>query len=181
MGSSRPYRYLANQQLSVQFQMAKINPIAWLAVATERAGPRSGLTEWFAGTVSPVHVGLYERYFTDSSLNPPCDSLQYWDGAHWRVSAGGQAHWHQVGAYPAWRGMTVHFEAGQEVKLLRGSRGQLSGQGCERTLRARLESIDAGGNVCCTLLEDDPLATVAPTKAGERGYWHGLSFLAPSN
>lgn len=161
--------------------MAKINPIAWLAVVNERSGPRSGLTEWFPGTVSPAHVGMYERHFTDSTVNPPADSLQYWDGTYWRISPGGQAHWRQVGDYPAWRGMTEHFEIGQEVTLIRGSRGRPTGPGCERLVRARLDSIDAVGNVCCTLLEDDPLATVSPNKAGESGQWHGMSFLAPSN
>ena len=65
---------------------------------------------------------------------------------------------------------------GETVILTRGSRGRTSGPGCEREIKARY--IGARGNmVYCELLENDPLATVPPYKAGERGYWNGRSFV----
>ena len=73
--------------------------------------------------------------------------------------------------------MTKQFVAGQEVALIRGGRGRTTGPGCERKVRARLGSIDPMGNVRCTLLEDDPLATTSPYKVGESCNWYGLSFL----
>lgn len=157
--------------------MAKIDPIEWLRIAIQRKPQSKGFTEWFPGTISPVHVGLYERHFTDSMINRPEDSWQWWDGTHWRVSETGNVHWLQVGEYPAWRGLACRFVTGQEVTLTRGSRGRSTGQGCERKIRARLNSIDPCGLVSCTLLEDDSLATASPFLAGERGSWHGLSFL----
>lgn len=67
---------------------------------------------------------------------------------------------------------------GQEVFILRGSRGRVEGPGHERKVRARLDRV---GRVCinATLLEDDPHATVAPFKAGHQGVWHGHSFVVP--
>lgn len=65
---------------------------------------------------------------------------------------------------------------GQEIVLRRGSRGRATGQGCERTVCARLDRVD-GIMVFATLLEDDPMASLAPFKANESGLWHGLSFI----
>jgi hypothetical protein len=70
------------------------------------------------------------------------------------------------------------IKVGDEVVLVRGARGRgpESGPGCERAIRA----LYVGGNrfnVYCELLEDDPHATVAPFKSGERGLWHGYSFI----
>lgn len=65
---------------------------------------------------------------------------------------------------------------GREIQLCRGSRGRMSGPGSERLVRARLDRVD-GQVVHATLLEDDPLATTAPHRVGESGYWHGLSFI----
>ncbi|GIK74550.1 MAG: hypothetical protein BroJett021_35380 [Chloroflexota bacterium] len=67
---------------------------------------------------------------------------------------------------------------GDEVTLIRGSRGRgaESGPGFERRLRARY--VGARKNmVRCILLEDDPHATVPPYKAGDAGWWHGRSFV----
>lgn len=156
--------------------MPRIDPQEWLAVA-ERLRPRAeGLTNWFPGNIAPAHVGWYERYFTDSTIIPPGDSMQYWDGRFWLTKQGRQ-HWRQVGDYPAWRGATSRLRAGQEIVLVRGSRGRSSGPGCERSVRARLMSATPY-NVHAVLLDDDPLAATAPYKAGEVGVWHGLSFLS---
>ena len=78
----------------------------------------------------------------------------------------------------AWPAVAI----GEEVVLIRGSRGRPlgSGPGHERCLRARLDAFQAG-TVYCTLLEDDPNATVAPFKSGESGVWHGLSFIRPKH
>jgi hypothetical protein len=40
-------------------------------------------TEWFAGDVRPVHVGLYERNYHNDLVNSP----DYWDGEYWRYCA----------------------------------------------------------------------------------------------
>jgi len=65
---------------------------------------------------------------------------------------------------------------GDVVILTRGSRGRRSGPGHEREVLARY--IGAKNiMVYCELLEDDPDATTAPFKAGERGIWHGRSFI----
>ena len=76
--------------------------------------------------------------------------------------------------------MTHRFDPGQEVTLNRGSILRTTGPGCERKVRARLNSIDPSGNVHCTLIEDDPLAATHPYKSGESGNWRGLSFLETS-
>lgn len=65
---------------------------------------------------------------------------------------------------------------GAEVVLVRGSRGRTTGPGHERKVRARLDSVSAF-DVFATLLEDDPIATTAPFKAGESGVWNGHSFV----
>lgn len=65
---------------------------------------------------------------------------------------------------------------GKEITLIRGSRGRTRGPGMEREVRAMLDAVE-GGMVFATLLEDDPLATVKPHKAGESGVWHGRSFV----
>lgn len=65
---------------------------------------------------------------------------------------------------------------GMEIKLIRGSRGRTQGPGMEREVRAVLDGVE-NGMVFATLLEDDPMATVKPTKAGDSGVWHGLSFV----
>lgn len=158
--------------------MGAIDPLKWLNTANERRPKFAGVTDWFPGTVKPAHVGCYERHFTDSTVNDPSASFQFWDGTQWIVMSTGMPHWRQVGQYPAWRGLTYRFEAGEELRLIRGSRGRLNGPGCERQVRAKLISIDPLMNLVCTLLEDDPLATAKPNKAGESGVWHGLSFIA---
>jgi aromatic ring-cleaving dioxygenase len=160
--------------------MPKIDPAKWLQITIERTRRREGLTDWYPGTVSPVHIGMYERHFTDSQINRPEVSWHWWDGKSWLSGPNGTPHWRQVGDYPAWRGLTRHFEVGQEVILIRGGRGRTTGPGCERKVRARLNSIDPMGNVLCTLLENDSLATTYPHKAGECGNWSGLSFLSQS-
>lgn len=48
--------------------------------------------------------------------------------------------------------------------------------GCERNVRARLDSVSTF-DVFATLLEDDPIATIAPFKAGESDVWSGHSFV----
>ena len=60
--------------------MPKINPTKWLQVTIKRTQPREGLTDWYPGTVRPVHIGIYERHFTDSKINPPEVSWHWWDG-----------------------------------------------------------------------------------------------------
>jgi hypothetical protein len=157
--------------------MPRIDPIEWLQVTIDRTQHHEGMTDWYPGSVSPVHVGMYERHFTDSQVNPPEASWHWWNGKSWLTEPNGTPHWRQVGDYPAWRGMTKRFEACQEVTLIRGGRGRRTGPGCERKVRARLDSIDPIGNVRCTLLEDDPLSTTHPYKTGESGGWNGLSFL----
>ena len=155
--------------------MGKIDPTNWLQVANERKPSSEGLTPWFSGIQMPAHVGWYERHFTDSMLLAPEQSMQYWDGQYW-LTAQGRQHHRQVGQYPAWRGLTRNLQPGQEITLLRGSRGRPHGPGCERRVRARLVSATPY-NVIATLLDDDPVATTRPTKAGEQGVWHGLSFI----
>lgn len=88
------------------------------------------------------------------------------------------AAWRQLQAAPYQRPDGI--KPGDEVTLIRGRRGRgpESGPGFQRKLRARYISGDRF-HVCCTLLEDDPDATVAPYKAGEDGYWHGASFIEP--
>lgn len=66
---------------------------------------------------------------------------------------------------------------GKEIGLRRGSRSRSLGPGCERIVRARLDKVEYEC-VHATLLDDDPLATIGPMKAGESGVWHGLSFIA---
>lgn len=67
---------------------------------------------------------------------------------------------------------------GKEVGIRRGSRFRAFGPGCERIVRARLDKVECEC-VHATLLDDDPLATLGPMKAGESGVWHGLTFVAP--
>lgn len=62
-------------------------------------------TPWFPGDVAPVHVGWYDRYFTDGMYR------QWWDGTQWMIETSSnqfgvqmQPHWRQVGDYPMWRG-----------------------------------------------------------------------------
>lgn len=155
--------------------MARIDPLGWVAVANLRKPQTEGLTEWFSGAQTPEYVGWYERHFTDSEILLPEQSLQYWDGQYW-LTAQGLRHHRQAGEYPAWRGLTRNLHAGQEIVLVRGSRGRPYGPGCERRVRARLVSATPY-NVIAELLEDDPDATTRPTKAGEQGVWHGLSFI----
>lgn len=87
-----------------------INAISWLDVARERNPKLPFTTDWFDGTVAPVRVGWYVRFFTDSLTHqsPAGDgwSMQYWDGKYWRANPTSEAHWRQVGDYPAWRGLT---------------------------------------------------------------------------
>ena len=155
--------------------MAKIDPLDWVATASRRRPQSTGLTDWFPGTVAPARAGLYERHFTDSCDIPIECSLHFWDGSCW-LSRDGRPHWRQVGDYPAWRGLTRELHVGQETSLLRGSRGRQEGQGHERRVRAQLVSADPC-YVHAVLLEDDPVATIAPFRAGEAGVWHGLSFI----
>ena len=63
--------------------------------------------------------------------------MQYWDGEFW-LTREGKPHWRQVGDYPAWRGFARELHAGQEIIILRGSRGRQEGQGRERRVRAQL-------------------------------------------
>jgi hypothetical protein len=65
---------------------------------------------------------------------------------------------------------------GDVVILTRGSRGRSQGPGHEREIKARYIGA-RGGMVFCELLEDDPMATTHPFKAGDRGVWHGRSFI----
>lgn len=155
--------------------MPKIDPTQWLARASEFRPQTEGLTAWFSGKVAPARVGWYERFFTDSTVLAADQSMQYWDGHFW-LTADGRRHWRQVGDYPAWRGLIRELREGQEIVLLRGARGRTSGPGCERRVRALLISATPH-NVAAELLQDDPLATAAPQKAGEKGVWHGLSFV----
>lgn len=69
------------------------------------------------------------------------------------------------------------IKPGDEVILIRGSRGRgpETGYGFERKVRARYLGGDEI-NVICELLEDDPHGGM-PNKVGERGVWHGDSFL----
>lgn len=60
----------------------------------------SKVTNWFAGTVKPHHVGWYERRFSDG------DYFHFWDGHYWSRYINGDPHWRQVGDYPTWRGLT---------------------------------------------------------------------------
>lgn len=146
-----------------------IDPSEWVNLANKLHPSTEGLTAWLPGDVAPVHAGLYERFFTDGKL------MQQWDGQHWLATLD-KPHWRQVGAYPAWRGASKPLQAGQEIVLLRGSRGRSNGPGHERRVRARLVSASPS-IVEAVLLEDDIAATNAPTKAGETGVWHGLSFI----
>ena len=60
-------------------------------------------TIWFSGDTCPVHEGWYDRYFSDGIIR------HWWDGKEfWWVSAGVK-NWHQVGAYPCWRGRTTRY------------------------------------------------------------------------
>ena len=156
--------------------MPMIDPQKWLAVAQRVRPSTIGLTQWFCGSVAPIHVGWYERFFTDSETIPVEASMQYWDGHRWLISEG-REHWRQVGEYPCWRGATDRLSAGQVVTLLRGSRGRDTGLGCGRRVRARLQSATPYA-IHAVLLQDDQLASVAPFKAGEAGVWHGLSVLS---
>lgn len=67
---------------------------------------------------------------------------------------------------------------GQEVLIIRGSRGKTDGPGRERAVRCMLDAVE-GQMVHATLLEDDPDATVAPWRCGDTGTWHGRSFVRP--
>lgn len=69
------------------------------------------------------------------------------------------------------------IQPGQEVVLVRGSRGRgpESGPGFEREVRARYLGGDEV-NIFCELLEDDPHGG-APNRTGEVGCWHGESFI----
>ena len=84
----------------------KLDALAWVDVARKRIPSPCFMTDWYDGTTHPVREGYYERHFTDSGN--PCNtwSIQYWDGKYWRFKKGGEAHWRQVGDYPAWRGLT---------------------------------------------------------------------------
>lgn len=42
----------------------------------------STLTDWFPGTVKPVHAGFYERDYTIKGL-PKIFPIDYWDGEFW--------------------------------------------------------------------------------------------------
>lgn len=77
---------------------------------------------------------------------------------------------------PSAQEIAVRALVGQEVVLLRGSRGRLDAMGRERRVRARLDDANAH-MIHATLLEDDPHASSPPFKAGETGSWHGLSFV----
>ena len=155
--------------------MPRIDPLEWLSVANLRRPRYEGLTEWHPGTVAPAHVGWYERHFTDSTICEPSVSMHYWDGLRW-LTEQGKPHWRQVGDYPAWRGSTRNLRVGQQIVLIRGSRGRREGPGCERRVRAQLIAATAY-NVHAVLLEDDALATSSPKRNGEAGVWHGLSFI----
>ncbi len=164
-------------------KISQIIPHQWLEVANSNHPSNSYLSAWFDGSQRPNSVGWYERYFsqtTRTKISKIVKSFQWWDGEFWLEKPGGKKSKLQVGSHPAWRGLSMKLNNGDEVTLLRGSKGRpagLVGSGCERRVRARLDSIDASMNVFCTLLEDDPMATVHPTMAGESGCWHGLSFL----
>lgn len=158
--------------------MSKISPEEWLATANLRRPPREHVSPWYSGRTRPKTIGWYERHFESSKNYEMHKSSQWWDGAHWLLAPGGGLAKEQVGAYPSWRGLTREIHIGDDVTLIRGSRRRTSGPGCERRIKARLDSIDCHLNVFCTLLEDDPLATTSPYRAGQSGLWHGLSFLA---
>lgn len=92
-----------------------IDPKEWVEVARQRAPSPSFMTDWFDGTVKPVHVGYYERHFTDSPIIG-FSSIQYWNGVVWLTKQHyGQIHWRQVGDYPAWRGLTSDQLRNQEA------------------------------------------------------------------
>lgn len=156
-----------------------IDPMALVVEAQINRPKIKGLTDWFAGTQKPQHIGWYERYFTGSTINDPASSFHYWNGKYWLRTPGelSETHWRQLGDYPAWRGLAQQFIAGSEVFLIRGGRGRKKGIGCERKVRAILNYIDANHMISCTLLEDDPLASMPPFKSGETGLWNGLSFI----
>jgi hypothetical protein len=93
----------------------KIDPKEWVEIARERAPSPAFMTDWFDGTVAPVHIGWYERHFTDS-MSIGEWSIQYWDGEVWKTTTG-MSHWRQVGDYPAWRGLTT-----AQIKLQESAR-----------------------------------------------------------
>lgn len=163
-------RSLKKPQMSKKkMKQKKITFENWL-LFTRREHPRqTGLTDWLSGNQSPVHAGWYERSFTDSLI------FHYWDGEKW-LTRDGKPHWRQVGDYPAWRGLTQQFNIGDEIQLFRGGANKI-GIGCKREIRAKLNYIDTNHMISCTLLEDDPLASMSPFKSGETGLWNGLSFI----
>ena len=77
-----------------------IDPTLWREHARRSAPADPLVTDWLAGTVAPVHIGWYDRFFTDGLFR------HYWDGQVWRARPDCSPHWRQVGDYPAWRGST---------------------------------------------------------------------------
>lgn len=79
----------------------KLTPGYWVKRAAEISSKDNSKTDWHEGTISPVHVGYYERIYTDGIYK------HYWDGKNWRFEKyDSNIHWRQVGDYPAWRGIT---------------------------------------------------------------------------
>lgn len=87
--------------------VGKLDPGGWREVANSRRPKLPQTTEWFAGDVAPLHTGWYERYFLETAENQSETRMHYWDGAHWRRMPVAPRHSEQVGAYPAWRGVSA--------------------------------------------------------------------------
>lgn len=60
-------------------------------------------TEWFPADVKPVHVGVYERDWSNAPELPPIEWFDRWDGVTWRYGRTGE---YQGCANRQWRGLT---------------------------------------------------------------------------
>lgn len=89
-------------------QHLPINPLNWLKVANACRPKLPHTTDWIDGTQAPVHIGWYERHFTDSMFTGAV-SMHWWDGQCWKADPDAPPHWRQVGDYPCWRGLDQPF------------------------------------------------------------------------
>lgn len=81
-----------------------IDSIQWCIEQNMPTNREANTTEWFDGTTQPTREGWYDRSFTDGVFR------QYWNGVEWCFDRYlQQPHWHQVGAYPCWRGRTTRW------------------------------------------------------------------------
>jgi len=83
--TSSPERWLSHIKSCVR--CSKVETTRWV-------------TPWISGRLPPERKGWYERIFTDGVVR------HYWSGSRWLSKPSGPQHWRQVGAYPAWRGLT---------------------------------------------------------------------------